>query len=88
MLLAHFGVAVFVFGVTVVNGFQVEKDLRMEPGESTQIAGMTVRFDGVRERRGPNYTAARGTLVLSQGRAHAGHAAPGAAQLHGQRACR
>ena len=67
MLLAHLGVAVFVFGVTVVNGFQVEKDVRMEPGESAEIAGMRVRFDGVREVRGPNYVAARGTLVLSRG---------------------
>ena len=67
MLLAHIGVAVFVIGVTVVNGFQVEKDLRMEPGQSAEIAGMRVRFDGVREVRGPNYTAARGTLVLSRG---------------------
>jgi cytochrome c-type biogenesis protein CcmF len=66
MLLAHFGVAVFVFGVTIVGGFQVEKDLRMAPGESTEIAGMTVRFDGVHEARGPNYTAARGTLQLSR----------------------
>jgi cytochrome c-type biogenesis protein CcmF len=66
MLLAHFGVAVFIFGVTVVGGFQIEKDLRMEPGEVTQIAGMTVRFDGVREVRGPNYTAARGTLTLTR----------------------
>jgi cytochrome c-type biogenesis protein CcmF len=66
MLLAHFGVAVFIFGVTVVGGFQVEKDLRMEPGELTQIAGMTVRFDGVRDVRGPNYTAARGTLTLTR----------------------
>ena len=62
MLLAHFGVAVFVIGVTVVNGYQVEKDLRMSAGESTEIAGMRVRFDGVREVRGPNYIAARGTL--------------------------
>jgi cytochrome c-type biogenesis protein CcmF len=66
MLLAHLGVAVFVVGVTVVNGFQVEKDLRMEPGESTEIAGMRVRFDGVREVRGPNYVAAQGTLTLSR----------------------
>jgi len=66
MLLAHFGVAVFVIGVTVVNGFEVEKDLRMEPGESTEIAGMRVRFDGVHERRGPNYVAARGTLQLTR----------------------
>jgi cytochrome c-type biogenesis protein CcmF len=66
MLLAHFGVAVFVIGVTVVNGFQVEKDLRMEPGESAEVAGMRVRFDGVHERRGPNYVAARGTLQLTR----------------------
>jgi cytochrome c-type biogenesis protein CcmF len=67
MLLAHFGVAVFIAGVTVVNGFQVEKDLRMEPGDSTQLAGFSVRFDGVGERRGPNYTAAAGRLVVSRG---------------------
>jgi cytochrome c-type biogenesis protein CcmF len=67
MLLAHFGVAVFVVGVTVVNGFQVEKDLRMAPGESTEIAGLRVRFDGVREVRGPNYVASRGTLELTRG---------------------
>jgi cytochrome c-type biogenesis protein CcmF len=66
MLLAHFGIAVFVVGVTVVNGFQVESDLRMEPGDSTKIAGMEVRFEGVGERRGPNYTAASGRLVLSR----------------------
>ena len=70
MLLAHFGVAVFVFGVTVVGGFQVEKDLRMAPGESTEIAGLKVRFDGVHEVRGPNYTAARGTLQLSRDDGH------------------
>jgi cytochrome c-type biogenesis protein CcmF len=70
MLLAHLGVAVFVIGVTVVNGFQVEKDLRMEPGQSAEIAGMRVRFDGVREVSGPNYVAARGTLVLSRDERH------------------
>ncbi len=66
MLLAHFGMAVFIFGVTVVSSFQVEKDLRMAPGESTEIAGMRVRFEGVREVRGPNYVAARGTLQLTR----------------------
>ena len=66
MLLAHFGVAVFIFGVTVVSGFQVEKDLRMAPGETAEIAGMRVRFDGVHEKRGPNYVAQRGTLELAR----------------------
>jgi len=67
MLLAHLGVAVFIAGVTVVNGFQVERDLRMNPGDVTEIAGMTVRFEGVSDERGPNYTAARGHLRVSRG---------------------
>jgi cytochrome c-type biogenesis protein CcmF len=66
MLLAHLGIAVFVLGVTGVNGFQVERDLRMAPGDVTTIGGLTARFDGVAEQPGPNYTAARGTLVLSR----------------------
>jgi cytochrome c-type biogenesis protein CcmF len=61
---------VFIIGVTAVNGFEVEQDLRMEPGQSATIAGMRVRFDGVREVRGPNYIAARGTLVLSRDDRH------------------
>ena len=66
MLLAHFGVAVFVLGVTVVSGFQVERDLRMEPGDSTTLGGYTLRFDGVTEVPGPNYRAARGTLSITR----------------------
>lgn len=66
MVLAHFGVAVFVFGVTVVGGFQVEQDLRMEPGSRTTIAGYDVHFVGVTDHRGPNYRAARGQLELQR----------------------
>jgi cytochrome c-type biogenesis protein CcmF len=64
MLLAHLGIAVFVVGVTVVNGFQVERDLRMVPGDSTRIGGLDVRFEGVGERAGPNFKAASGVLLL------------------------
>ncbi|MBN8510651.1 MAG: heme lyase CcmF/NrfE family subunit [Burkholderiales bacterium] len=64
MVLAHFGVAVFVFGVTVVGGFQVEQDLRMTPGSRTTIGGYEVHFVGVTDREGPNYSAARGQLDL------------------------
>jgi cytochrome c-type biogenesis protein CcmF len=64
MVLAHVGVAVFVFGVTVVGGFQVEQDLRMSPGSRTTIGGYEVRFVGVTDREGPNYSAARGQLEL------------------------
>mgnify|MGYP002788471173 CR=1 FL=1 len=72
MLLAHLGVAVFVAGVTIVNGYEVEKDVRMERGEVVTLGEYAFRFDGVREVQGPNYRAARGTLtVLRDGRPYA-----------------
>ena len=67
MILAHFGVAVFVAGVLVTEATGVEKDLRMEPGQRTTIGGLEFRFDGVQHAQGPNWIADSGTLVISRG---------------------
>jgi cytochrome c-type biogenesis protein CcmF len=64
MVLAHLGVAVFIIGVTSVRSFQVERDVKMAPGDTVAVHGYTFRFDGVGERAGPNYTAARGNVTL------------------------
>ena len=64
MHLAHIGIAVFVVGVTMVGGFQDEKDVKMEPGDTVGVAGYTFRFNGVRGVEGPNYTAAQGDVDL------------------------
>jgi len=64
MLIAHLGVAVFVFGVTMVTGFEEEKDLRMQSGSTSEIAGYQIRFDGVEQVQGSNYTAAQGQLSI------------------------
>ncbi len=70
MLLAHFGVAVFVVGVTLVKGYESERDVRMEPGDTVELGGYTFRLDGVRDVRGPNYVAARAQIQVSrEGRA-------------------
>jgi cytochrome c-type biogenesis protein CcmF len=66
MLLAHFGVAVFVVGVTLVKGYESEKDVRMEPGDTVEVGGYTFRFDGVRDVTGPNYVAGRGQIAVSR----------------------
>ena len=66
MLLAHFGVAVFIAGVTVVSGFQSESDVRMEPGQVTTVGGHVFRLEGVTTVRGPNYTAARATIRVTR----------------------
>ena len=64
MLLAHFGVAVFVVGVTMVRGYESEQDVRMRVGEVVQSGGYTFRFDGVREVPGPNFRAMEGTITV------------------------
>ena len=67
MVVAHCGIAVFIVGVTMVKGFEVEQDLRMNVGETSTIGGYTFRFDGVQNIKGPNYTAVRGMFHVSQG---------------------
>jgi len=66
MVLAHCGIAIFIVGVTMVKGFEVEQDLRMNVGETATIGGYTFRFDGAREFKGPNYLAARGTFNVAK----------------------
>ncbi|MGA7949686.1 MAG: heme lyase CcmF/NrfE family subunit [Thiobacillaceae bacterium] len=66
MLLAHCGVAVFVVGVTMVKGYEVEKDVRMETGDTAHVGGYQFRFDGVVPVPGPNYSALRGTIQVTR----------------------
>jgi cytochrome c-type biogenesis protein CcmF len=68
MLLAHIGVGVFILGVTLVKGYETEKDIRMDIGETVTLNDYTFRFEGAHEVPGPNYIAARGTIrVIKQG---------------------
>jgi cytochrome c-type biogenesis protein CcmF len=67
MVLAHFGVAVFIVGVTVVSSFQSENDVRMEPGETAHVGGYSFRLEGVSSVRGPNYSAVRARLAVTRG---------------------
>jgi cytochrome c-type biogenesis protein CcmF len=64
MIAAHLGVAVFIIGVTSVRGYEVERDVKMLPGDVVTIDEYTYRFNGVRELGGPNYNAAEGNFTL------------------------
>lgn len=66
MVLAHCGVAVFVVGVTLVKGYETERDVRMKFGDTVSIAGYAFRFDGLKEVEGPNYAALRGSFQVSR----------------------
>jgi cytochrome c-type biogenesis protein CcmF len=67
MLVAHVGIGVFILGVTFVKGYETERDVRLEPGQSVTEGGYTFRFDGTRELDGPNYRAARASIAVSRG---------------------
>ena len=66
MQFAHLGVAVFIIGVTVVKGYQTEKDVRMNIGDTVTIADYRFKFNGVTEVPGPNYRAWRGLIEVSK----------------------
>src|SRR5204862_7330750 len=66
MMLAHLGVAAFAFGVSMVNTYEVERDVKMAPGDTTEVAGYVFSFRGVKELRGPNYDALQGWVEVSR----------------------
>jgi cytochrome c-type biogenesis protein CcmF len=66
MLLAHLGVAVFIVGVTLVRGYEIERDVRLDVGQSVDVAGDTYTFRGIAPRPGPNYDATVATVEVSR----------------------
>jgi cytochrome c-type biogenesis protein CcmF len=66
MLVAHCGVAVFIVGVTLVRGYEVEKDVRMSPGDTVAAGGYQFRLDGLKRIQGPNYDATRGVIGVTR----------------------
>ena len=66
MLVAHFGVAVFIAGVTMVKGYEIDTDVKLHIGEATEVAGYRFRLAAVQDVTGPNYVAARGTIEVTR----------------------
>ena len=66
MLLAHFGLAIFIVGVTMVKGYEREHDITMQNGETKVINGYDFKFEGILPIRGPNYIAKQGQFYVSK----------------------
>jgi cytochrome c-type biogenesis protein CcmF len=66
MQFAHLGIAVFIIGVTLVKGFEVERDVRMNVGDTVEVRNFVFKFEGTREIVGPNYSGARGTIDVAK----------------------
>ena len=67
MLAAHLGVAAFTFGVAMVKTYETERDVKMGPGDTTEVAGYSFKMVGLRDLQGPNYVAAQGSIEVRRG---------------------
>jgi cytochrome c-type biogenesis protein CcmF len=66
MMVAHLSVAVFAFGVAMVKTYEQERDVKMGPDSSTELAGYRFRMIDVRDVQGANYVAAQGQIEVSR----------------------
>ena len=66
MMVAHFGVAAFAFGVSMVKTYEVERDVKMMSGDTTELAGYVFTFGGVRNIDGPNYDGVQGRFEVTR----------------------
>ncbi len=64
MHIAHIGIAVCAVGITMVTGYETEKDVRMTVGDTVSVGGYTFKLTGIREAQGPNYRADVGDVEL------------------------
>ncbi len=65
MLVAHFGIGVFILGVTLVKGYETEQDVRMEINDVAKVDDLAFVFKGTKEVKGPNYIASQGTFIIN-----------------------
>ncbi|MGB1221624.1 MAG: heme lyase CcmF/NrfE family subunit, partial [Alcanivoracaceae bacterium] len=66
MVLAHSGMAVLVAGVTVVSFHEVERDVRMAPGDVAEVGAYRFEFDTLSEYAGPNFDSRKGHFLVTR----------------------
>lgn len=66
MTLAHIGIAVFIVGISLTSIYSQEKDVRLAPGESLQLAGFDFLFHGVKNVPGINFDANQGHVSVTR----------------------
>ncbi len=66
MVLGHLGLAVTIVGVAMVSHYNVERNVRLGPGDRVEVAGYQFAMTDFRERKGPNYTADTASIEVTR----------------------
>ncbi|AKD40027.1 heme lyase CcmF/NrfE family subunit [Pasteurella multocida] len=64
MVLAHLGVAMSVWGIAFSQNYSIERDVRMNVGDSVQIVDYQFTFQGITEANGPNYLGGKAQVDI------------------------
>ena len=67
MVLAHFGVATSVVGMSISSLTTSETLIAAKPGDIVTVGPWTIRFDSMTPVAGPNWTALQATLYAARG---------------------
>ncbi len=65
MTVAHIGVGMFLFAMSMTEHKDIEKDVLLVPGQTTQVAGYDFTFNGVKEVAIENYQSQQGSVFVS-----------------------
>ncbi len=68
MVVAHFGIGVFVIGVTLVNAWDLGKDVVLTPEKPVTLGQFVFTLKGTEDVQGPNYFSARARVDVSRTR--------------------
>jgi len=66
MILAHLGVAILIFGITMVSLFAQQKTVKMKTGDVVELKDYQFKLKKIQTINGPNYTSNLGEFVLSK----------------------
>ena len=66
MVLAHLGVAVTGVGIAFSQNYSIQRDVRMQAGESVHIGDYRFTFNGVKATVGPNWRGTAGGIAVSR----------------------
>jgi cytochrome c-type biogenesis protein CcmF len=67
MVLAHFGIGMFIFGVALVNGWDAGKDVVLKPNVPVSLGALNFTLRAQEEVKGPNYAGLRALVDVREG---------------------
>ena len=64
---AHFGIAVSLLGIVGAAAWGSERIMEIKPSQTVSLSGYELRYEGLKQMPGPNYTEEVGTFTVSKG---------------------